>query len=333
MFPFICAWLTWIDLYTSAKNNAADDLDDNIIFLIVIPFIVSIIIMLYMYNLYCVMTKTLIYLYKTDVHGLSSRLTTNLISGTPVLFILALEQIKFSYAFTAELAGDMCKYIPNATEVLDPGGWIRLPNEEGQWKNCIDQVDKYYPDTVITTNEAMLLFSISEYMDCSLAIVANIFQMIEYFLLILQTQVLIRVCRISMNDVIHLNVSKLEFIVAIFTILRLLIVVLFSTLSIEHFNLKTFRLLGNILQTSYLIIVLLSVLLIYQIVRNSYKQEVLLLMMASGGEGGKGGKHQILDSSNGEDDKNNNVVKKMNSHAQIVRKRKLRNSMMVVKVV
>jgi len=279
------------------------------------------------------MTKTLIYLYKTDVHGLSSRLTTNLISGTPVLFILALEQIKFSYAFTAELAGDMCKYIPNATEVLDTGGWIRLPNEEGQWKNCFDQVDKYYPDTVITTNEAMLLFSISEYMDCSLAIVANIFQMIEYFLLILQTQVLIRVCRISMNDVIHLNVSKLEFIVAIFTILRLLIVVLFSTLSIEHFNLKTFRLLGNILQTSYLIIVLLSVLLIYQIVRNSYKQEVLLLMMASGGEGGKGGKHQILDSSNGEDDKNNNVVKKMNSHAQIVRKRKLRNSMMVVKVV
>ena len=56
-------------------------------------------------------------------------------------------------------------------------------------------------------------------------------------------------------------------------------------------------------------------------------------MMASGGEGGKGGKHQILDSSNGEDDKNNNVIKKMNSHAQIVRKRKLRNSMMVVKVV
>ena len=31
LFPFICAWLTWIDLYTSAKNNAADDLDDNII--------------------------------------------------------------------------------------------------------------------------------------------------------------------------------------------------------------------------------------------------------------------------------------------------------------
>ena len=41
----------------------------------------------------------------------------------------------------------------------------------------------------------------------------------------------------------------------------------------------------------------------------------------------------LLDSSNGEDDKNNNDIKKMNSHAQIVRKRKLRNSMMVVKVV
>ena len=37
---------------------------------------------------------------------------------------------------------------PNATEVLDPGGWIRLPNEEGQWTNCIDRIDKYYPDKV-----------------------------------------------------------------------------------------------------------------------------------------------------------------------------------------
>ena len=145
---------------------------------------------------------------------------------------------------------DLCHYVPGA--YWDKNYTYRQSIVKGQWMNCTDseQFDRYYPDTPKTVNEVMLEQEMNAYVanDLKLGILDS--QMFELTLLLMTSQVLLRVCRLSVNDILSLRVSGWELALSVITLVRVASIMVRGGLNLEMLKMSDFQ---NVVQVfSYL---------------------------------------------------------------------------------
>ena len=166
------------------------------------------------------MTTTLQHTYAADIHGLSARLSAKIIAGLPVVCYLAMTSMSATMSWKYIL-DDLCHYVPGA--YWDKNYTHRESIVNGRWMNCTDseQFDRYYPDTPNTVNEVMLEQEMNAYVANELKLWVALFQMVELTMLLLTSQVLLRVCRLTVNDILSLRVSGWELALSVATLVRL----------------------------------------------------------------------------------------------------------------
>ena len=137
--------------------------------------------------------------------------------------------------------------------------------------NCTDseQFDKYYPELPQTVNEMKLEQGMEEYVANSLKMHTSICQLTEMVLLILTSQVLLRMCRLTANDTLNVNVSKWELGLAILTVIRLAAVFVFGGISLKMMSMSQYQTVGDIFQFSYWAMVFITIFLIIKLVRDA----------------------------------------------------------------
>ena len=199
----------------------------------VILFLVSMLTMLAFVKLLNSMSIILKHTYEADVHGLASRLVAKLIAGIPVLCYFAL--IQFSCVLSREyIYDDLCKYMPGA--YFDAKGTRSFTFKAGEWKNCTtgEQLERNWPETVVTTNDVMLEEGLKGYVEAyDLRKMESFLQSIEFSVLIVLSQLLLRICRLSVNDIISLRISKWEMGLAMNMLIQIVIISIYGGQSLE----------------------------------------------------------------------------------------------------
>ena len=181
------------------------------------------------------MTTTLKHTYAADIHGLSARLSTKIIAGLPILCYLGMNMISSEFA-SKYIKDDLCHYVPGA--YWDKNYTSRTSMVNGRWMNCTDdeQFDRYYPDTPKTVNEVMMEQEMNAYVANDLKYVVSFFQMLELTILLMTSQVLLRVCRLTVNDILSLRVSGWELSLSIVTLIRVASIMVLGGLNLEMFK-------------------------------------------------------------------------------------------------
>ena len=185
------------------------------------------------------MKTTLQHTYAADIHGLSARLSAKIIAGLPILCYLAMTVTSAEMSFKYIL-DDLCHYVPGA--YWDKNYTRRESIVKGRWMNCTDseQIDRYYPDTPKTVNEVMLAQEMDAYVaNYSKGIVA-LLQMLELSNLLLTSQVLLRVCRLTVNDILSLRVSGWELALSVATLVRVAAIMVMGGLNLEMFTMSEY---------------------------------------------------------------------------------------------
>ena len=187
------------------------------------------------YRLFISMTTTLKHTYAADIHGLSARLSTKIIAGLPILCYLGMNMISSRFA-RKYIMDDLCHYVPGA--YWDKNYTSRTSMVNGRWMNCTDdeQFDRYYPDTPKTVNEVMMEQEMNAYVANNLKYWVSLFQMAELTILLLTSQVLLRVCRLTVNDILSLRVSGWELSLSIVTLIRVASIMVMGGLNLEMFK-------------------------------------------------------------------------------------------------
>ena len=185
------------------------------------------------------MRTTLQHTYAADIHGLSARLSAKIIAGLPILCYLAMTVMSAALS-SKYILDDLCHYVPGA--YWDKNYTRRDSIVKGRWMNCTDseQFDRYYPDTPKTVNEVMLAQEMNAYVANELKEDAAKFQMLELTFLLLTSQVLLRVCRLTVNDILSLRVSGWELALSVATLVRVAAIMVLGGLNLEMFKMSEF---------------------------------------------------------------------------------------------
>ena len=220
-----------------------------ILFLLVVIFVL-------VYRLFISMTTTLKHTYAADIHGLSARLSTKIIAGLPILCYLGMNMISSEFAFKY-IMDDLCHYVPGA--YWDKNYTFRTSMVNGEWMNCTDdeQFDRYYPDTPKTVNEVMMEQEMNAYVANDSKYFVSILQMVELTILLVTSQVLLRVCRLTVNDILSLRVSGWELSLSIVTLIRVASIMVMGGLNLEMFKFSDY--LNIVLGLIFFIIILIVV--------------------------------------------------------------------------
>ena len=161
------------------------------------------------------------------------------IAGLPILCYLGMNMISSQFA-RKYIKDDLCHYVPGA--YWDKNYTSRTSMVNGGWMNCTDneQFDRYYPDTPKTVNEVMMEQEMNAYVANSLKYWVSNFQMLELTFLLLTSQVLLRVCRLTVNDILSLRVSGWELSLSIVTLIRVASIMVLGGLNLEMFKFSDF---------------------------------------------------------------------------------------------
>lgn len=215
---------------------------------------VNIAAMVLLYWLLKSMRTTLQHTY-ADIHGLSARLSAKIIAGLPILCYLAMTAISARLS-RKYILDDLCHYVPGA--YWDKNYTSRKSIVQGQWMNCTgsEQFDRYYPDTPNTVNEVVLEQEMTSYVANGLKYTVANNQIVELSLLLLTSQVLLRVCRLTVNDILSLRVSGWELALSVATLVRLAAIMVAGGLNLEMFKMSDYR---NVLEGLFVLILSLYI--------------------------------------------------------------------------
>ena len=164
---------------------------------------------------------------------------------------------------------DLCHYVPGA--YWDKNYTSRTSMVNGGWMNCTDskQLDRYYPDTPKTVNEVMMEQEMNAYVANDLKIRVSFLQMAELTILLLTSQVLLRVCRLTVNDILSLRVSGWELSLSIISLIRVASIMVMGGLNLEMFKFSDY--LNIFLGLVYFIVILIvvAIAIIIKLVRDA----------------------------------------------------------------
>ena len=107
----------------------------------------------------------------------------------------------------------------------------------GKWKNCTEGVHltSHITDICTTVHEVMLSESVKDYLAVEAKITLSGMQMAETTGLFLTFQTLLRVCRLTINDILGARVSVWEFLLAWLTAVRLITAAVVSGMNFQDF--------------------------------------------------------------------------------------------------
>eukprot|EP00944_MAST-04C_sp_MAST-4C-sp1_P013500 g13500.t1 len=164
---------------------------------------------------------------------------------------------------------DLCHYVPGA--YLDKNYTRRDSIVKGQWMNCTDseQIDRYYPDTPKTVNEVMLAQEMDAWVANELKMWVALFQMVELTFLLITSQVLLRVCRLTVNDILSLRVSGWELALSVATLVRVAAIMVVGGLNLKMFKMSDYRSVFEGLFVLIGILVLVAGVIIIKLVRDA----------------------------------------------------------------
>eukprot|EP00942_MAST-04A_sp_MAST-4A-sp1_P005227 g5227.t1 len=231
--------------------------------------IILMVIMPLLYLFFKKMTEVMQYNYATDLHGLAARLSTKIIAGLPVVCYLCMTNITCMISYNV-IRNDVCPYIPSA--YYDPNILrFEFSVVKGYWVDCTESeiFDRYYPQQPRTVNEIMMEQGMKEYVANSMKNTITFFQLLEVTLLVLTSQVVLRICRLTINDILSVNVSGWELALSILTVVRVACIFVFGGLSLEIMSMSQYRMISFIFQFSYFGMIIITCLLIIKLVRDA----------------------------------------------------------------
>ena len=137
--------------------------------------------------------------------------------------------------------------------------------------NCTDseQFDKHYPELPQTVNEIKIEEGMEEYVATDLKDATSVFQLIEMNCLIVTSQVLLRVCRLTVNDMLNVNVSKWELGLTVVTVIRIAAVFVYGGLSLKVISMSQYRTVQGVFVFCYSVMLLITIFLIIKLVRDA----------------------------------------------------------------
>ena len=141
----------------------------------------------------------------------------------------------------------------------------------GRWMNCTDskQLDRYYPDTPKTVNEVMMEQEMNAYVANLSKWIISLLQMVELTILLMTSQVLLRVCRLTVNDILSLRVSGWELSLSIVTLIRVASIMVMGGLNLEMFKFSDYWNIFWGLLYFILILIVVAIAIIIKLVRDA----------------------------------------------------------------
>ena len=269
-------------------------------------------------------TEVLQYNYATDLHGLAARLTTKIIAGLPVVCYLTMSTITCLISYDV-IRDDLCPYIPSAhydpNMYKDINGASLMTVVKGKWVDCThpsEIFDRYYPQLPRTVNEMMMEQGMKEYVANNMKANITEWQLFEASLLVLTSQVLLRICRLTVDDILSVNVSGWELALSILTVIRVASIFVFSGISLEIMSMSQFRMIKEIFTNSHNGMIIITGLLLVKLVRDAnivinVEKEMY--------------KKKKKTSTNAQNKKDNSIIKRSHS-VEMIHKRSHRFSSM-----
>ena len=107
------------------------------------------------------------------------------------------------------------------------------------------------------------------YVATDLKIWVSFFQMLELTLLLMTSQVLLRVCRLTVNDILSLRVSGWELSLSIVTLIRVASIMVLGGLNLEMFKMSEFRSVRDGLLYFIYILYIVAIAIVIKLVRDA----------------------------------------------------------------
>jgi hypothetical protein len=262
----------------------------GIVYIIVIMFLFSywssllytflvVIIAVLLYWILESMSIIIQHIYKNDMYGVSIRIAGKVLSLLPVFCYLLFGGISTSMVFEVYFE-EMCKYMPGSFQKA----YIQTNGIQGMvWFNCSyyysnktmdddysrPKLDDYFPDRPSSTEEVMLQQEMKNYFGMVIYYRINLYQCIEILLLLLSIQILMRICRLTVNDILSLRLTKWELGLGLVNIVRVLILLITSSLNLELYKPSAINRLLYTLVYVMLVLYILTIAICIKLVRDA----------------------------------------------------------------
>ena len=165
------------------------------------------------------------YEYKENIKQVSSIIIGRMFAALPVVILFALQAQQLRIALPV-LEDSMCKLMPGANppSTTNPS-----------WSNCTtnNKVDVYYPAEPNSINEIELKMAIEDYVPVYNQRLGQLMQAIEPIFLVFTGQILFRVCRLTIRDILAIRISFWEIAVLIASALNLLNMFLLGSIGMK----------------------------------------------------------------------------------------------------
>ena len=250
-------------------NSSVRDRENwNIAFVVLVALFFEFSLSFCLYKLLNAVTFILRREYE-DTQSLSRRLISKLLGAIPFVIYFLSEALN---ANTARffLADELCHYIPGAYKNFNSKRNFFSESEKYKWENCSkSNYIKYYTSHPKNTPESILKNNIDRYQEYnSYRYLANL-QLAQLCILYLSSQIIFRVRRLTIDDMLLLNVNSIEVVFIVIILLQLCTLLILASLSMESQTYSSFSTITyNCLFFYYVLWFIWGLLLVY-IVRDT----------------------------------------------------------------
>ena len=175
---------------------------------------------------------------KRKIYDLSTQMSARFFSALPIVALIASEMFTLEI-FRIKFYKDVCELIPGAYEI-DPR--IMPSTELDSFSNCTldentgeNKLNKYYPDE-LNGDTLELMSAIEVYITNGPQTLFLMTQAVEPIFLVVTNEILLRICAISVSDILAMRVSFWESIVGILSFICVLFEIVGGRLNIEPFE-------------------------------------------------------------------------------------------------
>ena len=204
-----------------------------------------------------------------NVQSLSKRIITKSLGAIPFVIYF------FSQALEANtgryfVADEICHYWPGAFKNYGSKRNVFSQSEKYFWENCTGmRSDNNYPSHPANTQESILKNNMARYREYDAEKALGRLELTQLCILHLSSQIIFRVRRLTIDDMLVLNINPMEVVFIVQILLQLCILLFISSLSMETHTLLSFKLvLNTCISFYYLLFGIWGILVIY-IVRDT----------------------------------------------------------------
>ena len=220
------SWGLWYVFYAAADSIVWQMMRGFDVFGTIMTSIGFPIIIFFFCRVLNIFATILQYEYKENIKQLSSTLSGRFLAALPVIILFALQAQLLRFALPI-LQDSMCELMPGANPPSTTNPW---------WTNCTENINKmnvYYPAKPTSIHEIELKRAIEDYVPVWNQMLFQRAQAMEPMFLLITSQILFRVCRLTIRDILAIRTSFWELTVVIVTVSNLLVVFLGGSIGMK----------------------------------------------------------------------------------------------------